>query len=93
MLYEYGTKWLELLKEIAPGVKQVAFLQALGALAGPGQFGAMQSSAPSLGVEVRPIRVGDAGESRPRHHGIRDSYILMAHYLNRQNRVEGTGQR
>jgi putative tryptophan/tyrosine transport system substrate-binding protein len=57
MLYEYGIgmKWLELLKEIAPGVKRVAFLQT-------GQFGAMQGSAPSLGVEVRPIRVGDAGE-------------------------------
>src|SRR5262245_9693610 len=64
MLYEYGigTKWLELLKEIAPGVKRVAFLQTASALAGPGQFGAMQGSAPSLGVEVRPIRIGDAGE-------------------------------
>src|SRR5262245_12893105 len=64
MLYEYGigSKWLELLKEIAPGVKQVAFVQALGALAGPGQFGAMQGSASSLGVEVHPIRVGDADE-------------------------------
>src|SRR5262249_21319465 len=64
MLYEYGigAKWLELLKEIAPGVKRVAFLQTTGALAGLGQFGAMQGSAPSLGVEVRPIRVGDAGE-------------------------------
>jgi putative tryptophan/tyrosine transport system substrate-binding protein len=64
MLYEYGigSKWLELLKEIAPGVKQVAFLQALVALSGPGLFGAMQGSASSLGVEVRPIRVGDADE-------------------------------
>ena len=64
MLYEYGigTKWLELLKEIAPGVKRVAFLQTASALAGPGQFGAIQGSAASLGVEVRPIRVGDAGE-------------------------------
>jgi len=64
MLYEYGigTKWLELLKEIAPGVKRVAFLQTASALAGPGQFGAMQGSAPSLGVEVRPMRVDDAGE-------------------------------
>src|SRR5258707_6233320 len=54
MLYEYGigSKWLELLKEIAPGVKQVAFLQALIALSGPGLFGAMQGSASSLGVEV-----------------------------------------
>jgi putative ABC transport system substrate-binding protein len=64
MLYEYGigTKWLELLKEIAPGVKRVAYLQTLGIPSGPGQFGAMQGSATSLGVEVRPIRVGDAGE-------------------------------
>src|SRR5262245_57289675 len=64
MLYEYGigTKWLELLKEIAPGVKRVAFLHTPGIPSGPGQFGAMQGSAASLGVEVRPIRVGDAGE-------------------------------
>jgi ABC-type uncharacterized transport system substrate-binding protein len=64
MLYEYGigAKWLELLKEVAPGVKQVAFLQTVSALSGPGQFGAMQGSASSLGMEVRPIRVGDAGE-------------------------------
>jgi putative tryptophan/tyrosine transport system substrate-binding protein len=64
MLYEYGigTKWLELLKEIAPGVTRVAFLQAPGLPSGPGQFGAMQGSAPSLGLEVRPIRVGDAAE-------------------------------
>jgi putative ABC transport system substrate-binding protein len=64
MLYEYGigTKWLELLKEIAPGVKRVAFLQNPGIPSGPGQFGAMQGSAPSLGVEVRPVKIGDAGE-------------------------------
>jgi putative ABC transport system substrate-binding protein len=63
MLYEYGigAKWLELLKEIAPGVKRVAFLQNRTIAAGPGQFGAMQASAPSLGVEVRPINVPDAG--------------------------------
>src|SRR5499433_2056967 len=64
MLYEYGigTKWLGLLKEIAPGLKRVAFLQSPGIAAGPGQFGAIQASAPSLGVEVRPITLGDAGE-------------------------------
>jgi ABC-type uncharacterized transport system substrate-binding protein len=64
MLYEYGIggKWLELLKEIAPGVKRVAFLQNPAIAAGPGQFGAIQASAPSLGVEVRPINVRDAGE-------------------------------
>jgi putative ABC transport system substrate-binding protein len=64
MLYEYGigAKWLELLKEIAPGVKRAAFLQPLAVRAATGQFGAMQASAPSLGVEVRPINARDADE-------------------------------
>jgi len=64
MLFEYGigAKWLELLKEVAPGVKRVAFLQTPAVAAGPGQFGAMQALAPSLGVEVRPINVRGAGE-------------------------------
>jgi putative ABC transport system substrate-binding protein len=64
MLFEYGigAKWLELLKEIAPGVKSVAFLEDPAIAAGPGQLGAMQALAPSLGMEVRPIRVRDAGE-------------------------------
>ena len=64
MLYEYdfGGKWLELLKEIAPGVKRVAFLRNPAIAAGAGQLGAIQASASSLGVEVRPINVRDAGE-------------------------------
>jgi ABC-type uncharacterized transport system substrate-binding protein len=64
MLYEYdfGGKWLELLKEIAPGVKRVAFLRNPAIASGAGQFAAIQASAPSLGVEVRPINVRDAGE-------------------------------
>src|SRR6516164_6668069 len=47
MLYEYGIggKWLELLKEIAAGVKRVAFLQNPTIAAGPGQFGAIQGAA------------------------------------------------
>jgi ABC-type uncharacterized transport system substrate-binding protein len=65
MLYEYGIggKWLELLKEIAPRIERVAFLQNPAVAAGPGQFGAIQAAAPSLGVEVRPIKVRDAGET------------------------------
>jgi len=66
MLYEYGIsgKWLELLKEIAPGVKRVGFLQNLVVAAGlAGEFGAMQAAAPSLGLEVRPINVRDAPET------------------------------
>ena len=66
MLYEYGIsgKWLELLKEIAPGVKRVGFLQNLVAATGTaGEFGAMQAAAPSLGLEVRPINARDAPET------------------------------
>jgi putative tryptophan/tyrosine transport system substrate-binding protein len=64
MLYEYGigAKWLELLKEIAPSVKRAAFLQNPAVATGPGQFGAIQAAAPSLGVEVRPINLRGADE-------------------------------
>ena len=62
--FEYGMsgKWLELLKEIAPGVTRVAVLRDPAITAGIGQFGAIQSVAPSLGVELRPVNVRDAGE-------------------------------
>jgi putative tryptophan/tyrosine transport system substrate-binding protein len=62
--FEYGNsgKWLELLKEIAPSVTRVAVLRDSAIAAGIGQFGAIQSAAPSLGVEVSPVNVHDAGE-------------------------------
>src|SRR5262249_58926104 len=53
-------KWLELLKEIAPRVTRVAVLRDL--TIGLGQLGAIQSVAPSLGVELTPIGLGDAGQ-------------------------------
>jgi putative tryptophan/tyrosine transport system substrate-binding protein len=62
--FEYGMsgKWLELLKEIAPGVKRVAVLRDASLAAGTGQFGAIQAVAPSLGIEVSPINVTAAAE-------------------------------
>ena len=62
-LYEYslGGKWLELFKEIAPRVTRVAVLRDTSIAAGPGQFGTVQALAPSLGMELRPIDVRDAG--------------------------------
>jgi putative ABC transport system substrate-binding protein len=56
---EYGMsgKWLELLKEIAPRVTRVAVLRDPSLAVGPGQFGAIQSVAPSFGVEASPIDV------------------------------------
>jgi putative ABC transport system substrate-binding protein len=62
--FEYGLsgKWLELLREITPGVTRVAVLRDAAITAGIGQFGALQAVAPSLGVEVNPVSVRDAAE-------------------------------
>ena len=62
--FEYGMsgKWLELLKEIAPRVTSAALLRDPATPQGTGQFGAIQSVAPSLGLEVNPVDVRDAGE-------------------------------
>jgi putative ABC transport system substrate-binding protein len=60
--FEYGIsgKWLELIKEIAPRVTRVAVLRDL--TIGLAQLGAIQSVAPSLGIELRPVNVRDADE-------------------------------
>jgi putative ABC transport system substrate-binding protein len=60
--YSIAGKWLELLKEIAPGVMRVAVFRESAIAAGAGQFGAIQAQAQSLGVELRPLDVRDAGE-------------------------------
>jgi putative ABC transport system substrate-binding protein len=64
MLFEYGMsgKWLELLKQIAPGMTRVVVLRDPTMTAGIGQFAAIQSVAPLLGVELRPVDVRDPGE-------------------------------
>jgi putative ABC transport system substrate-binding protein len=62
-LFEFGTsaKWLELLKEISPGLKRVAVLRE-PTIASIGQLAAMQTAAPSFGMELRPVDVSGAGE-------------------------------
>jgi putative tryptophan/tyrosine transport system substrate-binding protein len=62
--FEYGIsgKWLELLKEIAPGVARVAVLRDPAIAGGQGQVAAIQAVAPSFGMEVTPINVRDTGE-------------------------------
>jgi putative tryptophan/tyrosine transport system substrate-binding protein len=62
--FEYGMsgKWLELLKEVAPRVTRVGVIRDPEIAAGAGQFGAIQSVAPSFGVELRPIGLRDASE-------------------------------
>src|SRR5262245_21606934 len=61
---EYGVsgKWLELLKQIAPSVTRAAVLRDAADPAGTGQWGAIQSVAPSFGVELTPIGVRDPAE-------------------------------
>ena len=63
MAWEFSIagKWLELLKQIAPGVTRVAVLRDPQA-SGTGQFAVIQAVAPLLRVEVNPINMRDAGE-------------------------------
>ena len=62
--FEYGlsAKLLELLKEVAPGVKRVAVIRDPDISAGTGQFGAIQAAAPSLGLDLIAINPREAGE-------------------------------
>ncbi len=60
--YSLSAKWLELLKQIAPGVMRVAVLRDAAVTSGIGQFAVIQSVASSVGAEVSAIDVRDAGE-------------------------------
>ena len=62
--FEYGIsgKWLELLKEIAPHMTRAAVLRDAAIASGIGEWGAIQTAAPSFGVELRPVDVRDASE-------------------------------
>ena len=62
--FDFGMsgKWLELLKEIAPGVTRAAVLRDAMSTGGVGQFGAIQAVAPLFGVELSPVDVHDAAE-------------------------------
>jgi putative tryptophan/tyrosine transport system substrate-binding protein len=60
--YGMGGKWLELLKEIAPRLTRAAVLHDPTLPVGIGVLGALQSAAPSLGIEIIPVDVRDANE-------------------------------
>jgi putative ABC transport system substrate-binding protein len=66
LLYEYSMagKWLELLKQIAPAVNRVAVLRDPSTPSGPGQFAAIQTAAPSLGLQIIPINLTGADAIR-----------------------------
>jgi ABC-type uncharacterized transport system substrate-binding protein len=64
LTFEYGisAKWLELLKEIAPRVTRAAVIRDAAIASGTGQWGALQSVAPSFGIELSPVNMLDASE-------------------------------
>jgi putative ABC transport system substrate-binding protein len=78
LAFEYGIsgKWLELIKQIAPNLTQVAVLRDAATPTGIGQFGVIQAMAPSLRVEVNHINIRDAAE-------IERAVIAFARSLNR----------
>src|SRR5262249_54472495 len=65
--FEYGlsVKWLELLKQVAPGVTRVAVLRDSLTPVGIGQLAAMQGVAPSFGGGLTPLVLRDPGEIEP----------------------------
>jgi putative tryptophan/tyrosine transport system substrate-binding protein len=78
--YSFASKWLELLKELAPGVTRVGVLRDPNISVGIGLFSAIQSAAPSAGVEVDPVSVGDAAATERNiaafAHGPHDGLIV-----------------
>ena len=64
MLFEYslGAKWIELLKQVAPDIKRAAVIRDATNPAGIAQFGAIRTTASSLGIDVSPIDIRDPAE-------------------------------
>ena len=94
MLFEYGMsgKWLELLKQIAPDVTQVAVLRDPSMTAGVGQFAAIQAVAPLMRIELRPFDVRDPPEIERAlvsfAAGSNGGLILLRHRARRLFRVK-----
>jgi putative ABC transport system substrate-binding protein len=61
--YSLAGKWMELLKEVAPGTTRVGVLREPGVPAAAiGQWTMIQGVAQSLGAELKPIELRDANE-------------------------------
>ena len=60
--YSMGGKWLELLRQIAPGVMRVAVFRDASIPSGNALFGVIQAMAQALKVEVTPVNMRDADE-------------------------------
>jgi putative ABC transport system substrate-binding protein len=69
--FEFGisAKWIEILKEVAPGTTRVAVIRDPTARSGGGQLGAIQAVAPRLGIDIKPI---DAEDIQEIEHDLKD---------------------
>jgi putative ABC transport system substrate-binding protein len=68
--YDLSAKWLELLREIAPGVTRAAVLRDPAITSGIGQFAVIQYVAASAGVDVSPLDVRDVAATEPALAGL-----------------------
>jgi putative tryptophan/tyrosine transport system substrate-binding protein len=79
--FSMSGKWLELLKEIAPSVTRVAVIRDPFVPAGSGGFAAIQTAAPSFGVELTPVGLRDTDEVERGiasfAHGSNDGLIVV----------------
>ena len=97
--YSLSAKWPELLKEISPNLKRVAVVWDPSITAGIGQFAVIQSVAPSLGIDVRPISVhGDieraiAAFARVPNSGLIVTASAAAATLNRRELITSLATR
>ena len=57
--FGFGAKWLELLKEVTPGIRRVIVLTELDNPSAAPQFAAIQTVAPSVGVELTLLGSND----------------------------------
>jgi putative ABC transport system substrate-binding protein len=87
--FEYGLsgKWLELLKEIAPGMTRAAVLRDAASPAEIGMLAALQSAAPSFGVDLSPIGMRDAGEITAFARGSNGGLIVLGSALANTHRT------
>jgi putative ABC transport system substrate-binding protein len=60
--YSISGKWLELLTQLAPGMKRVAVLRDSATPSGAGQYSVIQAMAPLLRVEASPVNLRDAAD-------------------------------
>src|SRR5215472_3382881 len=60
--FSFSGKWLELLKEIAPGTTRAVVLRDTELGSGASEFAVIQAVAPSLRVEVNPVNVAGTTE-------------------------------